>query len=812
MKKAIVFLLLLFLSVTAAFSQELRLVVSAKPLNAVLNSLNIEISFDDKALSKYTVTVSKTFSSPAAAIQFLLKDKPLKVEKVGSVFVISPAREANEPKLVALPAKPRVIISGEVIDKSSGEPLSYAHLQTHQGLVTTNEAGYFSFVCEDTRPVMVMTSYLGYEPLDTLLSRGNHKLFLSPIPIALEEVTVKPTASALFMQSGKTAGEIRSNHQIARYMPGSSDNSVFNLLRMMPGVRASGEPSEDLIVWGSNWGESRLTYDGFTIFGLKSFNDQISSVNPYLAKDICLQKGGQDASGGNRIGAIAEITGVDGDFTRMALKANLSNYTGNIYTSVPIIRNRSALSVAYRQTFYNLYEKENVGKENSAHEQVSLSDTYIKPNYDFRDVNVKYVGKTIGGDRYHVSLYGADDHFKFNVSQRDFAIDATEKNRQLGASSGYSWIWNDGSQSKALLTFSRLAAIVDNVSGITTAQSSTSSPLDVFTIRNNAQELALKIEHNFNIGTIHRIQIGGEWQYLTCEFNATISRLCYPSLYATDRLLFGKLSVDAGIRMDIAVNGRTYLQPRLSARYRWSDEITTSASFGMYNQFLTRVPFQYRPGSYQMIWNLADNTSLSSIHYLTGIAYSKNGWLMSAEAFIKSNRNQHFFVDNAIYATDNTISGIDLLMKKGWGKHQFWGSYSLVHATKPEFSTGHEVKAGTVYFLKPFYLSATYVYGSGFPYLSTSEHGHGEKNENGQHGNEYRHSDTSRQSYNRLDLSATYRLQLRGFCIQAGASVINVFNTNNVKYSYRLSDKNSVYNVYTKATPLTPILFLEFIF
>lgn len=812
MKKAIVFLFLLFLSVTAAFSQELRLVVSAKPLNTVLNSLNVEISFDDKALSTYMVTVSKTFSSPTAAIQFLLKDKPLKVEKVGSVFVISPAREAGEPKPVALPAKPRVIISGEVIDKSSGEPLPYAHLQMHQGLVTTNEAGYFSFGCKDTQPVKVMTSYLGYEPLDTLLGRGNHKLFLSPIPIILEEVTVKPLASALFMQSGKTAGEIRSNHQIARYMPGSSDNSVFNLLRMMPGVRASGEPSEDLIVWGSNWGESRLTYDGFTIFGLKSFNDQISSVNPYLAKDIRLQKGGQDASGGNRIGAIAEITGVDGDFTRMALKANLSNYTGNIYTSVPIIRNRSALSVAYRQTFYNLYDKENVGKENSAHEQVSLLDTYIKPNYDFRDVNVKYAGKTNGGDRYHVSLYGADDHFKFNVSQRDFAIDATEKNRQLGASSGYSRIWNDGSQSKVLLTFSRLAANVDNVSGITTGQSSTSSPLDVFTIRNNAQELALKIEHNFNIGTIHRIQIGGEWQYLTSEFNATTSRLYYPSLYATDRLLFGKLSVDAGIRMDIAVNGRTYLQPRLSARYRWSDEITTTASFGMYNQFLTRVPFQYRPGSYQMIWNVADNTSLSSIHYLTGIAYSKNGWLMSAETFIKSNRNQYFFVDNAIYATDNTISGIDLLMKKEWGKHQLWGSYSLVHASKPEFSTGHEVKAGTVYFLKPFYLSATYVYGFGFPYLSTSEHGHGEKNENGQHGNEYRHSDTSRQSYNRLDLSVTYRLQLRGFCIQAGASVINIFNTNNVKYSYRLSDKNSVYNVYTKATPLTPILFLEFIF
>ncbi len=45
-------------------------------------------------------------------------------------------------------------------------------------------------------------------------------------------------------------------------MPGFSDNALFNVLRMMPGIRASGEPSDELYVWGSSPGESRVTLDG----------------------------------------------------------------------------------------------------------------------------------------------------------------------------------------------------------------------------------------------------------------------------------------------------------------------------------------------------------------------------------------------------------------------------------------------------------------------------------------------------------------------------------------------------------------------
>ena len=81
-----------------------------------------------------------------------------------------------------------------------------------------------------------------------------------------------------------------------------------------------------------------------------------------------------------------------------------------------------------------------------------------------------------------------------------------------------------------------------------------------------------------------------------------------------------------------------------------------------------------------------------------------------------------------------------------------------------------------------------------------------------EHGNTYQHSDISSEPYNRLDISLVYQLQLKKIKIQAGASVLNVLNTNNVRYSYRLSDQDNVFNVYAKATPLTPIVFFEIIF
>ncbi|KAA6301335.1 MAG: hypothetical protein EZS26_002532 [Candidatus Ordinivivax streblomastigis] len=811
MKKRLILLVsILLTTATTTFSQELRLVVHNKPLNTVLNTLNIEISFDDKALSAYNISVSKTFGSPEEALIFLLKDKPFGVEKMSNVYVISLLRESTvkQDTRAEKTSKKQFVISGTLSDSESGESLPFAYIQTNSGMVDSNESGFFAINQDTFQPVRVQIRYMGYETLDTLLSMGNHHLSLVPQTIPLAEISVSPSPTAMLMQSGKKSGEVRINHQIARYMPGSSDNSVFNLLRMMPGVRASGEPSEDLIVWGSNTGESQLVYDGFTIFGMKNFNDQISSVNPYLAKDIRLLKGGYDASFGNRIGAIAEITGNDGKTESSAVKVNISNYTANLFTSRPVGK-RSALSVAYRQTFYNLYDKTGMNTSTDEHNSLSQPEIYIDPTYDFKDLNLKYAGKASVNDHYYVSLYGADDRFNFSVANQNYEVNALEKSRQYGAAGAYNRVWNNGSSSKLLLSFSQFATGIDNLSGITDNQP---TPLDIIHIDNSIQEYSLNLEHTLNVGQHQKLQIGGKWQQYSGSLEDSRSQISNPAVYVIDNISLRKLSLQAGIRADFILNDRVYIQPRLSARYAFSEELTATASLGHYNQFLTRTPFQYNSESYQLIWCLSDSTFLSSTQVLAGLAYSKNGWLFNVEGFLKKNRNELYYIDNTIYPLDNAVSGMDFYAKKEWNKHTFFGSYSLVNTAKPQAATGQEVKLGVICSFHPFYLSSTYVYGTGFAYLSTGGHGHGQENEEQEHGQGHTHSDTSTEPYSRLDLAVTYKLQLKRWRLQAGASVLNVFDTNNVKYNYRLADQNNIFNIYTKATPLTPILFMEIIF
>jgi len=123
----------------------------------------------------------------------------------------------------------------------------------------------------------------------------------------------KPNLSVISRQN---SGEIHLNHQVGSYLPGFADNSLYNLLRLQPGVLAAGEQANDLIIWGSYSGQTGILFDGFTLYGLKNFNDNIGIVNPFMVKDIKLMKGAYPADYGGKAGGIVDITGRNGNLTK----------------------------------------------------------------------------------------------------------------------------------------------------------------------------------------------------------------------------------------------------------------------------------------------------------------------------------------------------------------------------------------------------------------------------------------------------------------------------------------------------------------
>lgn len=601
--------------------------------------------------------------------------------------------------------------------------------------------------------------------------------------IHIGEVRVIAPAPQYSPHKSGIAGEMMADHRTARYIPGSGDNSVFNLLRMMPGVRASGEPSDELIVWGSTAGESRITFDGIELFGMRGFNDNISFINPYLVQDIRLLKGGYGASYGNQIGAIALVNGNTPNVTKAELKATVSMLTANLYASIPLSK-RLALSVAYRRTFYDLYQSELLNPYNGRRSTTAgkgkgkgkqSEEIFVTPKYSFSDLNLNLAGSVFEGDTYRITLYGADDRFSYRANPTQGEIITGKINsRQVGASGQYNRHWSEISQSRLLFSFSRLNITHD--------------------ITNLAQQLSAKFSQTFMLKN-NRLEAGAEFD----SYKADDQTLSKPTLYITDNLTLGKFTLNAGLRADILPD-KVNLQPRLRASYAISDRLTASASWGLFNQYLSRLP----QDTHTLVWALDDR--LSSMHSVAGITYRlSSSFSATIEGYIKNTKNAVRIVNDAIVTTDVDIRGGDVFLKYDFAKGSVFGSYSLSDIRGIE--TGHELKFGTMINLRPFILSANYVYGSGFSVLDFS----GSQGKGNGYGSGGKNMIDTDKPYSRLDVAATYRLYLQRCKLQTGISLVNIFNTDNIKYSYTIQRKKDPVTLYSGSMPFTPMLFFEVI-
>ena len=322
-----------------------------KPLNVILTGLRddygLMVSFDDTKLSTYKLTLNRKFSSPAQAMDFLLKGLPLGYYINNGVYIIYPVVPVVKPV--------SYLISGNITDITSHELLPYSAIQINGKGFFSDDKGSFSFTSVTDSLFTVRISHLGFYVLDTVVSAGSHYNFrLTPSVRQMQAVIVEGKAVARSIQTGNAPGIIKLNHKIAYYLPGNGDNSVFNLLRLQPGILAAGDQSNDLVIWGSDEGQSQVIFDGFSLYGMKNFNDNISAVNPYMAKDIKVLKGAFGAEYGGKTGGIVDIAGIDGDLLSPSFRLTVNNTTVNGLVSVPFHRS-SSLVMAYRQTYYDLY-------------------------------------------------------------------------------------------------------------------------------------------------------------------------------------------------------------------------------------------------------------------------------------------------------------------------------------------------------------------------------------------------------------------------------------------------------------------------
>jgi len=277
-------------------SQAFRLDVDREPLNKTLNRLGLEISFDDRALSVYSVSVAMTFEDAEKALSWLLEDKPFRVEKVGKVYVIVPY--PNEPMEVTRATfqgtgEERYFFRGTVVVQTAvgspedapvrfpddnnqpqrtgidaDEPLEYATvslLDNNNQLITagiTNEKGRFTLQTSHI-PAKIKISYIGYETLLREIHTLNGELGVFSLKetfIQLDEAVV--TADNIRQELNRTI------YTVTPQMRYGADNAL-EMLNNIPGgyydkasktVRLNNHTNLLLLVDGIQYSHSYLNH------------------------------------------------------------------------------------------------------------------------------------------------------------------------------------------------------------------------------------------------------------------------------------------------------------------------------------------------------------------------------------------------------------------------------------------------------------------------------------------------------------------------------------------------------------------------
>jgi len=247
----------------------------------------------------------------------------------------------------------------------------------------------------------------------------------------------------------------------------------------------------------------------------------------------------------------------------------------------------------------------------------------------------------------------------------------------------------------------------------------------------------------------------------------------------------------------------------------------TYAAWGIYKQFISQTSVLDDFGNYQYFWAISDNLDvpvLHSVHKVGGISYHKNDLTISAEAYYKTTSGLTRYVSllreniKDVFEGFSRSYGMDLFVKKKYRKHEGWISYSL-NKTEEYFDyfpdllyrdaphdQRHEIKTALLLNFDPIYIYLQYyVYGSGF--INRSSFNQLILQE--------------RYPYSRLDAAIIYRFGVRQYNFEAGISILNILNTENIKYSNFVrvpSDQLTTINIHAEAVPFTPAIYLNLSF
>ena len=636
---------------------------------------------------------------------------------------------------------PKHSISGTVKEQASGETLTGVNVLIGDGTLNTatNEYGFYSISapCDTVTVVFMYTGYNTrafrfYLDRDTTLSiELNDGVEMDEIAVSASSAREKVNST----QMGVNELTIKEAKEIPAIF---GEVDILKVLQLKPGVQSGGEGSSGIYVRGGGSDQNLFILDEAPVYNPNHLFGFFSTFNSDAVKNVVLYKAGFPAQYGGKLSSVIEVFMKEGNRKRFAGSGGLGLISSRLTLEGPFAKSKGSFVVSGRRTYVDVFtELFNKAKEDDPNWNKI-------PRYSFYDLNAKINFEISPKDRIFLSGYFGRDVFTFNGGDLNFNFD-------WGNATGtarWNHIFNPKLFANTAFTFSDYLYDISTKfdqfgftlgSGIRDAN--LKADFDYFPNNQHAIKFgANAIYHRFSV---NRFDAGAEDSSFTFQSGNIFKAGEFAAYLGDDWTINDKLKINFGGRASGFVNqGKFYwgLEPRVSAKYSLSKDLSLKASYARMYQYIHLVSTSGASLPTDVWYPSNPNVRPQSSDLVSiGAAYALgDDFFFSWEGYYKWLHNQIDFRDGANLVTNGNLDN-EFVFGKGWsygsefyvekkvGDWRGWVGYTLAWNWRkfadimdgkpfhPRFDRRHDISVVLMYDIPktPITLSATWVYGTG---------------------------------------------------------------------------------------------------
>lgn len=488
------------------------------------------------------------------------------------------------------------------------------------------------------------------------------------------------------------------------------ERDILKVATTFPGIKTTGEGSAGFNVRGGKDDQNLILLDNAVLYNPQHFLGFFSAINPYTAKKADIYKGSIPADFGGRLSSVFDITTKNGNQEKFAGEGAIGPITSNLTLSVPIEKNKSSIIFGGRATYSDWILK-------------SLDDENLKNSQaGFYDGILKYNNAINSNNNLEATLYYSHDRFSLSS-------DSIYKYSNRLASVKWDHAFNKKSKAALIFTNSEYKFNIDY----------NSSDINSFDFGYKVNESQLQLKFNYLLNPKHTLSYGiasklynisPGYQHPTKPDATLIStdiekeRGLESGIYLADSYkVSDKLLVDLGLRYsfyaslgeanvnvyqpglplsDETVIGtehygknevaKTYggLEPRLAARYFFTEDFSIKAGFDMTRQYIHLLSSNVTQSPTDT-WKLSDANVAPQSAQQVSVGLFKNlkddEYELSLEGYYKKSKNILDYkvgaqlllnenVETELLQGEGKAYGIEFLLKKTVGRLNGWIGYT----------------------------------------------------------------------------------------------------------------------------------------